>query len=113
MKAFRFSSGGGIAKNITRVFSIVIASAALALLLPASVKAEFQVAFTGAVEKRPAVAYNSLTDKFLVAYAIEYSDGFSTYYHVQTQLHNACISSIQMRHTPFFDEIVNRSHLIE
>jgi hypothetical protein len=63
--------------------------AAIAILLFTSARADFQVAYTNAVEQRPAVAYNSQTGKFLVAYGIEFDEGGFKYYGVQCQLHNA------------------------
>jgi len=41
---------------------------ALVAILPGLAGADFQVAYTENVEEKPAVAYNSQTGKFLVAY---------------------------------------------
>ncbi len=71
------------------VLSVVVTLAAIACFSPVSLKGDFSVAYTAAVEQRPAVAYNSQTGKFLVAYAIQYNFGMGTYYGVQCQLHNA------------------------
>ena len=73
-----------------KILIILFGVVAIATLLSTTARADFQVAYTGAVEQRPAVAYNSQTGKFLVAYAIQYDDGTGNkYYGVQCQLLNA------------------------
>ena len=62
-----------------------LAFLALVAFLPGLAGADFQVAYTGSVEEKPAVAYNSQTGKFLVAYLIETGG----HYELRCQLHNA------------------------
>ena len=72
------------------VLSVAVTLAAMSCFLPMTAEADFQVAYTTAVEQRPAIAHCSQTGKFLVAYAIQYDDGLGhSYYGVQCQLHNA------------------------
>lgn len=66
--------------------------------------ADFQVAYTGAIEQKPAIAYNSQTGKFLVAYVIQYDYLGIKYYHVQCQLHNADGSKSGPVLKPFGDQ---------
>ena len=74
--------------------SMVIIVSTLAIMAPAIfflnfAYADFQVAYTGAVEMKPAVAYNSNTGKFLVAYLIETNDLlYGDHYELRCQLHN-------------------------
>ena len=75
-------------KSISR--SILILTSAFAIVASAIffsgfAYADFQVAYTGAVEEKPAVAYNSNTGKFLVAYLIHTGD----HDELRCQLHNA------------------------
>jgi hypothetical protein len=52
--------------------------------------ADFQVAYTGLIEQAPAIAYNSLTDQFLVCHKVQYFDEFANRrYTVQCQMMNA------------------------
>ena len=67
-----------------------LAFLALVAFLPGLAGADFNVAWTGAIEVKPAVAYNSQTGKFLVAYLEEEEDlTYGVHYELRCQLHNA------------------------
>jgi hypothetical protein len=64
------------------------------LLVTRSVRADFHIAYTGAIEVRPAVAHNPITDQFMVAYAIQWTDGSgATWHDVACRLFNSDGSS--------------------
>jgi len=65
---------------------------------------DFPVAFTNAVEEMPAIAYNSQTNQYLVAYRIKYTDlSGLPHYGVQCQLLNASGEKVGSVLYPFGD----------
>ena len=74
----------------TRGFLVAVVALFLLLALPVAAGSDFPVAVTVFVEQQPAIAYNSNTGQFLVAYKIQYTGvGGVAHYGVQCQLHNA------------------------
>ncbi len=71
--------------NLTLIVAFVFTLMIVVVFSPNLAEADFQVAYTGSVEEKPAVAYNSQTGKFLVAYLIETGGHFE----LRCQLHNA------------------------
>ena len=69
----------------TLVLTILFTFMTPLAFFPGLAKADFNVAITDSVEKKPAVAYNSQTGKFLVAYLIDQGSGA---FELRCQLHN-------------------------